>query len=52
MSIGFLVPGIETSRPSDPLDFENFTGDGFQNFLTGFSYFLPGSNVKTVMADV
>ena len=42
----------ETSRPSDPVDFEIFTGDGFQNFLTGLSNFSPGSNIKTIMADV
>ena len=43
---------LETSRPSDPLDFEIFTGDEFQNFLTGLSNFSLGSNAKTIMADV
>ena len=34
------------------MDFEIFTGDGFQNFLTGLNNFSPGSNIKTIMADV
>ena len=34
------------------MDFEIFTGDGFQNFLTELSNFSPGSNIKTIMADV
>ena len=42
----------KTSRPSDPVDFEIFTGDEFHNFLTGLSNFSPGSNLKTMMADV
>ena len=47
-----LISTYHTSRPSDPVDFENFTGDGFQNPLTGLSNFSPGSNIKTIMADV
>ena len=51
-SISVSIPSINTSRPSNPVDFEIFTGDGFQNFLTGLSNFSPGSNIKTIMADV
>ena len=45
-------PVIATSRPSDPVDFEIFTGDGYQNFLTKLSDFSPGSNIETIMDDV
>ena len=34
------------------MDFEIFTGDGFQDFLTGLKNFSPGSHIKTIMADV
>jgi len=34
------------------VDFEIFTGEGFQNFLTGLSNFSAGSNIKTIMTDV
>ena len=46
------ILSITTSWPSDPVDFEIFTGDVFQNFLTGLSIFSPGSNIKTIMTEV
>ena len=47
-----LKRNILTSRPSAPVDFENFTGDVFLKIFTGISYFSPGYNAKDNFAEV
>ena len=37
-----------TSRPSAPVDLENFTGDVYLKIFTGMGFFSPGYNTKDI----
>ena len=43
---------MNTSRPSDPVDFEIFDEDVFVKLLTGVCSFTPGYNAETYFVGV